>query len=84
MLPEAWAPQRDTGWAYKFKNLSMKTTSKLKVNPIQEYLGLIIYPIKQSAGLFFLIKSRETIPLSIPYKILKILLPQFLKKVLQY
>jgi hypothetical protein len=33
---------------------------KLKINPIREYLGLIIYPIKPSEGLFFLIKSRET------------------------
>jgi hypothetical protein len=42
----------------------MKTTLKLKINPVQEYPGLIIYPIKPSAGLFFLSKSRETIPLS--------------------
>jgi hypothetical protein len=41
----------------------MKMILKLKINPIREYLGLIIYPIKQSAGLFFLIKSPETIPL---------------------
>jgi hypothetical protein len=41
----------------------MKKTLKLKINPIREYLGLIIYPIKGLAGLFFLIKSRETIPL---------------------
>jgi hypothetical protein len=42
----------------------MKTALKLKRNPIWEYIGLIFYPIKPSAGLFFLIKSRETIPLS--------------------
>jgi hypothetical protein len=42
----------------------MKKTLKLKINPIREYLGLIINPIKRLAGLFFLIKSRETIPLS--------------------
>jgi hypothetical protein len=41
----------------------MKTSLNLKINPIWEYLGLIIYPIKPSAGLFFLIKSRETVPL---------------------
>jgi hypothetical protein len=44
----------------------MKTPLKLKilVNPIWLYLGLPIYPIKPSAGLFFLIKSRETLPLN--------------------
>jgi hypothetical protein len=31
----------------------MKMTLKLKINPIQEYLGLITYPIKPMAGLFF-------------------------------
>jgi hypothetical protein len=36
---------------------------KFKINPIWEHLGLIIYPIKPPAGLFFLIKFRETIPL---------------------
>jgi hypothetical protein len=41
----------------------MKMSLKLKINPIREYLGYIIYPIKPSAGLFFLLKSRETIPL---------------------
>jgi hypothetical protein len=45
---------------YKFK---YEKSLKLKVNPIREYLGLVIYPIKPSAGLFFLIKSRETTPL---------------------
>jgi hypothetical protein len=44
-------------------NLNMKMSLKIKINPIREYLGIIIYPIKPSAGLFFLIKSRETIPL---------------------
>jgi hypothetical protein len=62
-LPEAWAPQRDTGWACKLKNLSVKTNFKLKINPIWEYLKLIFYPIKPSADLFFLIKSCENIPL---------------------
>jgi hypothetical protein len=42
----------------------MKTASKLKINHIREYLGLIIHPIKPSKGLFFLIKSRETISLN--------------------
>jgi hypothetical protein len=46
---EAWAPQRDAGWAYKFKHLNMKTSLKLKINPIPEYLRLIIYPIKPGA-----------------------------------
>jgi hypothetical protein len=46
----------------------MKTSLKLKINPIREYLGLIIYPTKPSAGLFILIKSRETIPLSYIYR----------------
>jgi hypothetical protein len=41
----------------------MKTALKLKINPIWEYLRLNIHPIKPSKGLFFLIKSRETIPL---------------------
>jgi hypothetical protein len=40
-------------------------TSKIKKKPIREYLGLIIYPIKPSAGLFFLIKSHETFPLNV-------------------
>jgi hypothetical protein len=40
-LPEVWAPQRNAGCSYKFKNLNMKTSLKLKINPIQEYLGLI-------------------------------------------
>jgi hypothetical protein len=44
----------------KFK---YETSLKLKINYIGEYLGLAIYPIKPSAGLFFIIKSRETIPL---------------------
>jgi hypothetical protein len=42
----------------------MKTTLKLKINPIRDNLGHIFYPIKPSAGLFILIKSREAIPLS--------------------
>jgi hypothetical protein len=42
----------------------MKTTLKLKINPNREYLELIFYPIKPLTGLFFLIKSRETIPLT--------------------
>jgi hypothetical protein len=29
-LQEAWTPQRDTGWAYKFENLNMKTSLKMK------------------------------------------------------
>jgi hypothetical protein len=44
----------------------MKTALKLKINPIRLYLGLIFYPIKPSTGLFFLIKSRETILLRKP------------------
>jgi hypothetical protein len=41
----------------------MKMTSKLKINHgILLYKGLIFYPIKPSAGLFILIKSRKTIP----------------------
>jgi hypothetical protein len=43
----------------------MKTALKLKINSIREYLRLIIHPVKPSKGLFFLIESRETIPLSI-------------------
>jgi hypothetical protein len=43
----------------------MKTTLKLKINPIRFYLGLNFYPIKPSAGLFVLIKSCETIPLNL-------------------
>jgi hypothetical protein len=27
-LPEVWAPQRDVGWAYIFKDLNMKNTLK--------------------------------------------------------
>jgi hypothetical protein len=42
----------------------MKKSLKLKINPIRKYLGLIIYPIKPSAGLFILIKPCETIPLN--------------------
>jgi hypothetical protein len=42
----------------------MKTTLKLKINPIREFLRLSIHQIKPSKGLFFLIKSRETVPLS--------------------
>jgi hypothetical protein len=42
----------------------MKTTLKLKINSIRDNLGLIFYPIKPSTGLFILIKSRATIPLS--------------------
>jgi hypothetical protein len=38
----------------------MKTTLKLKINMLREYLGLFIYPQKPSAGLP---QSRETIPL---------------------
>jgi hypothetical protein len=52
-------------WAYNFKNPNMKTTLKLEINPIRFNLGLIFYPVKPSAGLFILIKSRETIPLSL-------------------
>jgi hypothetical protein len=43
----------------------MKRPLKLKINPIWEYLGFTIYPIKPSAGLFILIKSHETISLII-------------------
>jgi hypothetical protein len=43
----------------------MKTPFKLKINSTREYPGLIIYLMKQSGGLFSLIKSRETIPLII-------------------
>jgi hypothetical protein len=50
----------------------MKTTLKLKRNPIREYLGLLIYPVQRSIGRsFFLIKSRETIPLS-KYKLISV------------
>jgi hypothetical protein len=57
-------------------NFDMKTTSKLKINHIREYLGLVIYPIKPSAGLFNLIKSRE----AIPYKDLLMPILTFFKK----
>jgi hypothetical protein len=60
----ARAPQRDAGWAYKFKNLTMRMSLKLKINLIREYLELIIHPIKPSVGLFILIKYRETIHLA--------------------
>jgi hypothetical protein len=43
----------------------MKTTLKLKITPIRLYLWLILYPIKPSAGLFNLMKSRETILLKL-------------------
>jgi hypothetical protein len=43
----------------------MKTSLKLKINPIREYLGLNAYLKKPSAGLFILTKSRETIPLTV-------------------
>jgi hypothetical protein len=43
----------------------MKTALKLKINPIREYLRLIIHPIKPLKGLFFLIKSREPISLKV-------------------
>jgi hypothetical protein len=33
-----YAPQRDTICTYKFKNLNMKISLKLKINPIREYL----------------------------------------------
>jgi hypothetical protein len=35
------------------KSFKIKMTLKLKINPVWEYLGLITYPIKPSAGLFF-------------------------------
>jgi hypothetical protein len=41
----------------------MNNSLNLKINPIREYLVLNIYPIKPLAGLFFLSRSRETIPL---------------------
>jgi hypothetical protein len=47
------------------KNFNMKMALKLKINPIREYLRLIIHPIKPSQGLFFLIKSCETIPINV-------------------
>jgi hypothetical protein len=37
----------------KEMNLNKKTSLKLKINPIREYLGLIIYQIKPSAASFF-------------------------------
>jgi hypothetical protein len=40
---------------------------KFKKKPIREYLELIIYPIKPSAGLFFLVKSRDPIPVKTPF-----------------
>jgi hypothetical protein len=43
----------------------MKTTLKLKINPIRLYLGLIFYPRKLLAGLFILIKYREAIALNL-------------------
>jgi hypothetical protein len=46
-------------------NLNMKTALKLKIKPVREYLRLNVHPIKPLKGLFFLIKSRETIPLNI-------------------
>jgi hypothetical protein len=45
-------------------NMKMKMTLKFKINLIRLYLGLIIYPIKPSPGIFILIKSRETILLN--------------------
>jgi hypothetical protein len=42
----------------------MNTALKLKINPFLEYLQLIIHPIKPLKGLFFLIKSRESVPLN--------------------
>jgi hypothetical protein len=39
----------------------MKTILKLKIKPIQLYLRLIFYPIKQLAGLFIIIKSRDSL-----------------------
>jgi hypothetical protein len=41
----------------------MKMALKLKINPIREYLRLIIHSTKPTKDLFLLIKSRETIPL---------------------
>jgi hypothetical protein len=38
---------------------------KIKINPIRLFIAFIFYPIKPSASLFILIKSHETIPLSI-------------------
>jgi hypothetical protein len=62
-LLEWWAPQRDTGWLYKFKNLNMKTTLKLKNKPCPGiYRNYYLYKKIISRPLF-LIKSRETIPL---------------------
>jgi hypothetical protein len=69
-LPEAWAPQRYTSRACKFKNLNMKMTLKLKINPIQENLRLNIYPIKPTKGLFF---SSNLVKLSLETKILDFL-----------
>jgi hypothetical protein len=80
-LLEARAPQRDTRLAYKFKNLNMKMSLKLKINFIWEYLGLIIYPIKQSASLYFHIKSHETIPLKKHFNGLKLFFCCILRRV---
>jgi hypothetical protein len=48
----------------------MKTSLKFKIILIREYIGLIIYLIKPSAGPLFLIKSRETIPVNMTNKFL--------------
>jgi hypothetical protein len=36
---------------------------KLKINPIREFLGLIIYPIKPSAGETIPLKDENLLPL---------------------
>jgi hypothetical protein len=58
-LTETYASQRHglPKEIYNLKNLNMKTSLKLKIKPVCEYLVLIIYLIKQLGGLFFLIKS---------------------------
>jgi hypothetical protein len=48
----------------------MKMTLKIKINPIRLNLGLILHPLKPSAGLFILIKSRETIPLKMKVNVM--------------
>jgi hypothetical protein len=51
-------PAEHMNLKFKYENVI-----KIIINPFLEYLGLIIFPIKPSAGLFILIKSRDTIPL---------------------
>jgi hypothetical protein len=58
---EALAPQSDAGWAYKFKH---ENVIKIKNKPYPGISRTYYLSNKPSAGLFILIKSHETIPLS--------------------